>query len=119
VQAKDSYGLPKYFESDRIQVDGLVVADYSHHYSHWNAQSSLGQWLQENNVPGIHGVDTRLLTKKIRDNGAMLGKIIFDGNSPVATGPFTDPNKRCVTLPSWYWYSCACGDGDWVPAGTL
>ena len=50
--------------------------------------------MSENDVPGVSGLDTRLLTKKIRDKGAMLGKIIFDGGSPIARGPFQDPNLR-------------------------
>ena len=90
----DPLGLPAFFESNRIHVDGLVVQDYAGAYSHWNAASSLGEWLKESSVPGIAGVDTRLLTSKIRDKGAMLGKIIFDGGSPVAQGPFVDPNAR-------------------------
>lgn len=45
--------------------------DYSHHYSHWEAKSSLGDWLKEEGVPGIGGIDTRLLTKKIRDKGKL------------------------------------------------
>lgn len=90
----DAFGLPQGFESDRIHADGLIVQDYSHDYSHWNASSSLSSWLRESNVPGLHGIDTRLLTKKIRDKGAMLGKIIFDGASAVASGPYHDPNKR-------------------------
>jgi carbamoylphosphate synthase small subunit len=94
LQALDSLGLPKFFESDRVQIEGLVVQDYSAHYSHWNAASSLSAWLAESDVPGIAGVDTRLLTKRIRDKGALLGKIIYDGGSPIATGPFHDPNKR-------------------------
>jgi carbamoyl-phosphate synthase (ammonia) len=92
--AKDALGLPKFFESDRIWVDGLIVQDYSAEYSHWNASSSLSDWLKENNIPAIHGIDTRLLTKKIRDKGALLGKIIFDTGSAVAKAPFVDPNKR-------------------------
>ena len=91
---RDALGLPAHFESSKIQVDGLVVQDYAGAYSHWNAASSLGSWLKESAVPGIAGVDTRLLTTKIRDKGAMLGKIIFDGGSAVARGPFVDPNKR-------------------------
>ena len=94
LQVLDEHGLPKFFESDRIHVDGLVVQDYSAGYSHWNASSSLHAWLAENGVPGISGVDTRLLTKRIRDKGALLGKIVFDGGSPIAQGPFLDPNKR-------------------------
>lgn len=52
---------------------------------------SLSQWLREEGVPGISGVDTRLLTKKIRDRGAMLGRIVVDPNDVPA---FQDPNTR-------------------------
>ena len=66
---KDSYGLSKNWESNRIQAKGLIVADYCHEYSHWRAHQSLSEWLTEFNVPGISGVDTRLLTKMIREAG--------------------------------------------------
>jgi carbamoyl-phosphate synthase (ammonia) len=92
---KDSYGLSKNFESDRIWVEGLICQDYSQQYSHWNAASSLGDWLKESGVPGLHGIDTRLLTKKIRDRGAILGKIILDDKTVLAKSKtFADPNKR-------------------------
>jgi carbamoyl-phosphate synthase small subunit len=81
-------GLAEYFESDKVQISGLVISDYSFRYSHWNAAKSLADWLRENNVPGIFGVDTRALTKIIRENGAMLGKIII--NEDIS---FYDPNK--------------------------
>ena len=87
---KDENGLPRFFESDRIHITGLVISDYSYEYSHWNAQKSLGQWLKENNVPGICGIDTRALTKIIREKGAMLGKIVFDNDNI----DFVDPNKE-------------------------
>eukprot|EP00455_Lapot_gusevi_P002905 TRINITY_DN1119_c0_g1_i4.p1 TRINITY_DN1119_c0_g1~~TRINITY_DN1119_c0_g1_i4.p1 ORF type:complete len:1506 (-),score=632.79 TRINITY_DN1119_c0_g1_i4:111-4553(-) len=87
---KDEYGISKYFESDRIQVTGLVVSSYSFDYSHYSATKSLGQWLQEGGVPGIYGLDTRQLAKKIRVKGAMLGKIVF-GDDEI---PFADPNTR-------------------------
>ncbi|KAF8752925.1 Carbamoyl-phosphate [Rhizoctonia solani] len=82
--------LPAEFESSRIHVAGLVVAAYSEEYSHFLAQSSLGAWLKENNVPAIYGVDTRALTKRIRDKGSMLGRITI-GNQEV---PFSDPNVQ-------------------------
>lgn len=81
-----NYGVPgkqrksnllKYFESEKIQVKGLVIADYSQEYAHWNAKKSLTEWLKENHIPGIYGIDTRKLTKKIREKGTMLGKIIY------------------------------------------
>ncbi len=81
-------GIHAYFESDRIHVSGLVVADYSFHYSHWNAGRSLDEWLKEHQVPGLYGIDTRRLTKILREKGSMLGKIVFDGDEP----DFYDPN---------------------------
>lgn len=79
VPGKDAEnGLLRNFESDRIQVTALVVSDYSFDYSHWNAKKSLGDWLKEENVPGIYGIDTRKLTKILREKGAMLGKITLD-----------------------------------------
>jgi len=94
-----NYGIPgnekednilKYFESNKIQVQGLIVANYSEEYSHWNAKKSLSQWLIEYNVPGITGIDTRELTKTLRNKGTMLGKIVY-GNDNIE---FDDPNKR-------------------------
>jgi len=72
-------GLLKYFQSEEIQVKGLVLADYADEYSHWNAKKSLSQWMKEYDVPGIYGIDTRALTKKLREEGTMLGKIVPDG----------------------------------------
>ena len=69
-------GISKYFESDKIQVKALVISDYSFNYSHWNAAKSLDQWLKENQIPGIFGIDTRELTKTIRENGTLMGKIV-------------------------------------------
>lgn len=86
----DKYGLLKAFESHKIQASALIVQDYSYTYSHWDAKMSLSQWLKQEGIPGIHGIDTRLLTKKIRSKGAMLGKIEFD-NKKI---DFEDPNKR-------------------------
>ena len=74
----DELGLPKGFESYKIHAAGLVVQDYSHHYSHWDAHFSLADWLKKEGIPAISGVDTRLLTKKIRSRGAMLGRIEFE-----------------------------------------
>jgi carbamoyl-phosphate synthase (ammonia) len=87
----DKHGLLKAFESDRIHATALLVQDYSYTYSHWDAKMSLSSWLKQEGVPAIHGIDTRLLTKKIRSKGAMLGKIEFD-NKP--TIELSDPNKR-------------------------
>ena len=66
--------LPKYFESNKIHIAGLVVAHYTEEFSHWLAKSSLGQWLKEQNIPAIYGVDTRALTKRLREKGSTLGR---------------------------------------------
>ncbi|KAI5805029.1 hypothetical protein EDC01DRAFT_701389 [Geopyxis carbonaria] len=71
-------GLPAYFEANEIHVAGLITASYSgEDYSHYLSESSLGTWLKEQGVPAIYGVDTRALTKKIREQGSMLGKLIL------------------------------------------
>jgi carbamoyl-phosphate synthase small subunit len=82
-------GLPKFFESDRLHISGLIVSDYSFEYSHWNAKLSLADWLKSQKIPGVFGIDTRSLTKRLREKGTMLGKIIFD-NEKIE---FYDPNK--------------------------
>ncbi len=89
-EEKDGFGLLRNFESEKIQVSGLVISDYSEKYSHWNAKKSLSDWLKENNVPGIYGVDTRMLTKKLREKGVMLGKITSGGGD----AKLEDPNAR-------------------------
>lgn len=89
---KDANGLHKFYESERVHVSGYIVDDYSTEYSHWNAAKSLGDWLKENEVPGIFGIDTRALTKKLREKGTMIGKIVFD-DKDVA---LFDPGKNNV-----------------------
>lgn len=79
-EAMDSLlkSVPAYFESSEIHVAGLVVASYAgEQFSHHLAQSSLGTWLKENDVPAITGVDTRALTKRIREEGSMLGRLLL------------------------------------------
>ncbi|NWV32473.1 CPSM synthase, partial [Grantiella picta] len=88
--ALDEMGLRRFLESDGIKVSGLLVLDYSKEYSHWQATRSLGEWLQEEQVPALYGIDTRMLSKLIRDKGTVLGKIEFEGQ-PME---FTDPNKQ-------------------------
>ena len=69
--------IPKYFESDDIHVSALVVTDYTPDYSHWGACQSLDEWMKSRRIPGIYGVDTRALTKHIREQGNMLGKLVY------------------------------------------
>ena len=70
-----SDGLPLFMESDHIHVKALVVADYSEQYSHWNARESLASWLNREKIPAITGIDTRRLTKVLREHGVMMGRI--------------------------------------------
>lgn len=71
-------GLPLFMESDKIHVKAFIVADYSNDYSHWNAQNSLASWLKKEKIPSLTGIDTRRLTKIIREHGVMKGRITFD-----------------------------------------
>jgi len=87
----DKFGLPAHFESYKIHASGLIVQDYSHHYSHWQASSSLGDWLKEEGIPGLCDIDTRMLTKKIRQKGAMVGRIEVDLDAPPPTS-WANPN---------------------------
>ena len=73
-------GLPTFMESDRIYAAAIIVSDYSEEYSHWNACDSLGDWLKREKVPGVTGIDTRQLTKVLREHGVMMGKLEFEGS---------------------------------------
>lgn len=95
-----NYGVPprrekddvsEYYESDHIHAKAIIAQDYSFNHSHWQADRSLDQWLKEEKIPGIYGIDTRALTKHLREKGSMLGKIIIDGCGDV---DFYDPNAE-------------------------
>ena len=73
-----SNGLPLFMESEKIHPKALVVADYSETYSHWNARESLAAWLQREKIPAITGIDTRRLTKILREHGVMRGEVIVE-----------------------------------------
>lgn len=92
-------GLLKHFESDRIHLSALIVSEYSRSFDHWNAEKSLAQWLNKQNIPALCGIDTRALTKKLREKGTMLGKILISDDID-----FFDPNKenliKQVSIPS-------------------
>ncbi|KAI9271295.1 hypothetical protein BY458DRAFT_586549 [Sporodiniella umbellata] len=109
--------LPLRFESNRIHVAGLIVAHYSTDFSHYLAESSLSEWLKENDVPALYGIDTRALTKKIRCEGVLLGKILFPKASTVAlesaASAFGFPSKA----DSDQWIS-DYQDVDWVDPNT-
>ena len=71
-------GLPTFMESEKIHVRAIIVSDYSREFSHWNGVETLADWLKREKVPGITGIDTRQLTKVLREHGVMMGKILFD-----------------------------------------
>ena len=76
-------GIPSFMESDRIYASAIIVADYNERNSHWNSVESLGDWLKREGVTGITGIDTRELTKVLREHGVMMGKILFDDQPDV------------------------------------
>ncbi len=88
-ESESQQHIPENFESTRIQIQGLLVSEYSEQYQHYSAKKSLKKWLIEQKIPALTNIDTRSLTRHIREKGTMLGKIIVsDGEIP-----FFDPNK--------------------------
>ncbi len=82
-------GIERFFESDRIQAAGVIVSESSINHSHWSSVYSFNDWLTSHQIPALMGIDTRQLTKTIRQHGSMLGRIVV--NSIVA--PYFDPNS--------------------------
>uniref|UniRef100_A0A4W6DE49 Multifunctional protein CAD n=1 Tax=Lates calcarifer TaxID=8187 RepID=A0A4W6DE49_LATCA len=87
------FGLSKWFESSKIHAAALIIGELSDSPSHWSSVKSLDQWLKEQGVPGLQGIDTRCLTKKIREKGTMLGKLVVD-ETPEDSIPFDNPDQR-------------------------
>ncbi|MBI2545624.1 glutamine-hydrolyzing carbamoyl-phosphate synthase small subunit [Candidatus Woesearchaeota archaeon] len=83
------HNLLKFFESDKVHIRALIISDYSNNHNHWNSRKSLAAWLQEHNIPALHGIDTRSLTQKLREKGVMLGKLVNGTDVRLE-----DPNKR-------------------------
>ncbi|MEJ5351445.1 MAG: glutamine-hydrolyzing carbamoyl-phosphate synthase small subunit [Melioribacteraceae bacterium] len=75
VPPQNDDDIPEFFESKEIQVSGLIVSEESEAYNHWNSVQSLSDWLKSYDVPGLYGIDTRMLTKILREHGTMPGKI--------------------------------------------
>lgn len=95
----DEFGIPLHFESRRIQVRGYVVYSLAQNPSHWSCNKTLNEWLYEQRVPGIEGIDTRELAKKIRVNGTMLGILKVAEEIDLEAiktrlNEVEDPNKR-------------------------
>uniref|UniRef100_A0AAQ6A185 Carbamoyl-phosphate synthetase 2, aspartate transcarbamylase, and dihydroorotase n=1 Tax=Amphiprion ocellaris TaxID=80972 RepID=A0AAQ6A185_AMPOC len=87
------FGLSRWFESSKIHAAALIIGELAESPSHWSSVKSLDQWLKEQGIPGLQGVDTRCLTKKIREKGTMLGKLVMDG-TPESSIPFDNPDQR-------------------------
>src|SRR3989304_9599961 len=87
-----NWGVPKkeYWESEKIQVQGVIISDLTTNPNHHLMQKTLDSWLKEEKIPAIFGIDTRKLTQKLREKGVMLGKIVI-GNQDI---PFRDPNSE-------------------------
>ena len=86
-------GVAKFFESSTIQISGLIVSEYSERYHHYTAKKSLKQWLIEHKIPAIMNVDTRAITKHMRNKGVMLGKIRVEKTEDI---PFYDPASENI-----------------------
>ena len=96
-----NYGVPdnKFWESKKIQVKGLIVQNYIDDHSHFEAQKSLGEWLKDEGIPALQGIDTRALTIKLREHGVMLGRIVVSRQSSVVrqnNSEIYDPNLENV-----------------------
>jgi carbamoyl-phosphate synthase/aspartate carbamoyltransferase len=97
--------LPAHFESSQIHIAGLVTATYAgEDFSHFLATSSLGTWLKEQGIPAMYGVDTRALTKRIREKGSMLGRMLLQ-KQDLTNG--VNGNVDGLSLPGT--------TGDWRP----
>ena len=115
-----NYGVPKeelseekiskWFESHKIHLKGLIVTDYSEIHSHWNAAKSLSDWLKEYGVPGITGIDTRMLTQILREKGSLLGQIHPQGVK--ANKEFYDPNTKNLVAKVSIEKPTTYGNGD-------
>ncbi len=108
-ESLNAWGFSQNFESEAIHVRGIVVANESRDFSHFAAQTSLHEWMKKHGIPGISGIDTRMLTQKLRETGVMLGRMKYEGakgtkviegteGTDVADGTkvlnIEDPNER-------------------------
>lgn len=106
ISNSDVSKIIDFFESESIKITALVVDYYSEEYSHYTAARSLGLWLESEGVPALYGIDTRALTKKLREKGVMLGKMLFcrdasggalggaSGGAETKGQKIDDPNDR-------------------------
>ncbi len=94
--------LSKNLESDKIHAKGLVIFDYCEDYSNWDAVKSLEQWMKEQGLTGIYGIDTRELTKVLRDKGSMKATIIPEGSKPAEETKSATPKDVTCEKPVIY-----------------
>jgi carbamoyl-phosphate synthase small subunit len=92
-ESLNRWGFSEHLESEEVQVRAVVTAQASETFSHFAAAKSLDQWLKEQKIPGITGIDTRALTKKLREHGVMLGRIVQD-DADAVWKDVRDPNER-------------------------
>ena len=78
---KDEFGLLKFFESSKIQIEGLIISDLNNYNYHWNSYKSLNTWLKQNDIPGMFNVDTRSLTILLREKGTINSRIYNNFNN--------------------------------------
>ncbi|XP_055844101.1 CAD protein [Episyrphus balteatus] len=91
----DEHGLLKHFEwTAGISISALVVGEICDTPSHWRAKQTLSKWMENEGIPGISDIDTRALTKKIREHGSLLGRIVYEIPANPETLLFQDPNER-------------------------
>jgi len=108
--------LPAHFEASQIHIAGLITASYSgEDFSHHLATSSLGTWLKEQGIPAIYGVDTRALTKRIRQEGSMLGRMLLQ-KKDLANGY---PNGETASLLQSNDWRVGFESIDWVNPNTM
>lgn len=108
-QQNTDANLSTYYEGDRIHCRAIIAQDYSWEHSHWLADRSLSEWLADQGIVGVYGIDTRALAKHLRDKGSMLGRITVEGSEPVA---FYDPNKENLVAKTSVDKVEYYGDGD-------
>ena len=93
LEENNEWGFSKNFESESIHIRGLIVSKESRDFSHHTAVSSLHEWMKHHKIPGISGIDTRALTKKLRETGVMLGRIVQETKATEVTKDIPDPNN--------------------------
>lgn len=108
-QQNTDANLSTYYEGDRIHCRAIIAQDYSWEHSHWLADRSLSEWLADQGIVGVYGIDTRALAKHLRDKGSMLGRITVEGSEPV---DFYDPNKENLVAKTSVDKVEYYGDGD-------